>query len=46
MCYEAAAVREYIMSGVKESSVAPLQHSQIMADIMGSVLQSMGVKYK
>ena len=43
--YEAAAVRECILAGKTESDVAPLDQSQIIADIMESGLQTLGVKY-
>ncbi len=43
--YEAIAVREYILAGKTESDVAPLEQTQIVADIVESALQTLGVKY-
>ncbi len=43
--YEAIAVREYILARKTESDVAPLDQTQIVADIVESALETLGVKY-
>ena len=42
MCYQAEAVRQCINSGKKESEVMSLQHTQIVADIMDTVMKQLG----
>ncbi len=43
--YEAIAVRECILARKTESDVAPLDQTQIVADIVESALETLGVKY-
>ena len=42
MCYEAEAVRQCIRNGQRESDIMPLEHTQIVADIMDSVMKQLG----
>ena len=45
MCYEAEGVRECILAGRKESDVMTLDHTQIVADIMETVMRNLGSNY-
>ena len=40
--YEAEAVRQCLNSGKKESDIMPLQHTQVVANIMDSVMKQIG----
>ena len=40
--YEAKEVRECLENGKKESDIMPLQHTQIVANIMDNVLEHLG----
>lgn len=42
LCYEAEAVRQCLSSGKKESDIMPLQHTQIVANIMDTAMQQLG----
>lgn len=42
MCYQAEAVRQCINSGKKESEIMSFQHTQIVADIMDTVMKQLG----
>lgn len=42
MCYEAEEVRECITAGKKECAIMPLEHTQIVADIMDTVMRQIG----
>ena len=42
MCYEAEAVRQCLESGKKECEVMTLEHTQIVADIMDTVMNQLG----
>ena len=42
LCYEAEAVRQCLGEGKKECEVMSLEHTQIVADIMDSVMKQLG----
>lgn len=42
LCYEAEEVRQCLCSGKKESTIMPLQHTQIVANIMDTVMHQLG----
>ena len=43
--YEAEEVRSCIKAGMLESEKMPLEHSQIVSEIMDSVMKQLGVIY-
>ena len=43
--YEAEAVRNCLQEGKKESDVMPLSQTQLVAEIMDSVMKQLGVVY-
>lgn len=42
MCYEAQEVRKCLNDGKRESDIMPLQHTQIVANIMDAVMEQLG----
>ena len=46
MRYEAEAVRQCLSEGKKESEVMSLEHTQIVADIMDTVMKQLGYSTK